>query len=253
MFAGVEALSKTKLRLFRTLQQKRGRRKHRMFLAEGWKLLNEALQAGWQPQAVVYNQELEAQVLSAPIPEAVPLYSLPPGQLSELTDQPNPEGVFTVLQLPPHRPVTGLRGPAMVLWQVQDPGNFGTLLRSAEWFGFSAIYCAPGTVDCYNPKVVRASMGALFHLPVYYPENLAELLASTTLPVYAAHMHGEAVAPGQLAPTGLLLLGNEANGLPPELLAYRTVKPVRIPGRGASDSLNVAVAGSILAYIMAGT
>jgi TrmH family RNA methyltransferase len=248
-------LSKAKLAVYSTLPDKRGRQKHGLFLAEGVKLVHEALLGNWPVECVVLLAEAGLrrwQALLPQWPEAaqrVPVALAQPHEYRQLSDQPNPEGVLAVLRLPqPVAPEAALQLPAFALHEVQDPGNLGTLLRTADWFGFRAVYCSRGTVDCFNPKVVRSAMGSVLRVPVLYTDDITAFVAQHAEHALAAVLGGEPLSATAVAGRRLVVLGAETHGLPPELARCPGVQPVAIPGRGGAESLNVAVAGGILAY-----
>ena len=141
--------------------------------------------------------------------------------------------------------------PALFLWKLQDPGNLGTLIRTAEWFGFRSVIASAGTAECWNPKVVRASMGSVFRLPVFYPDDWINILMRNLNQTVAAAMDGKALKRGTFKTKPCLLLGNEANGLPEKILQLSSLQKVTIPGGKATESLNVSTAGAILMYQLA--
>lgn len=250
----MEPLSKAKLGIYRTLAQRKMRQKHGLFVAEGLKLLEEALLSGWVPDALVLLPSFDPQRLP-PLPPRTRLYVAQPHEFAELTDQPAPEGVLSILPLPTHASESlaipsPLPLPAFALHQVQDPGNLGTLLRTADWFGFQAIYTSPGTVDAFNPKAVRAAMGAVFRVPVYPVPDFTAFIATHAAHVLATALDGPTLRPAHANGRGLVLLGAESHGLPPELINIPGIQSVCIPGRGGAESLNVAAAGAIMGFVL---
>lgn len=132
----------------------------------------------------------------------------------------------------------------IALDSVQDPGNMGTILRLADWFGVQKVICSKTTVDIYNPKVIQATMGAFLRIQVEYLD-LKEFFATTDLPVYGALLEGKNVYAQPLKPHGILLMGNEGNGISDELKPFIS-QPLTIPKKGQTESLNVSIATSIL-------
>ena len=132
----------------------------------------------------------------------------------------------------------------LVVDGVQDPGNMGTLIRTADWFGVHRIVCSIETVDLYNPKVVQSTMGSIFRVPVVYTD-LGEYLSQSKLPKYGALMEGKSLQEYRFEGTGILVVGNEGNGVSAEIVD-KIDHPVHIPGKGGAESLNVAVAAGIL-------
>jgi len=131
----------------------------------------------------------------------------------------------------------------LALDNVQDPGNFGTILRLAGWFGVSKVIASQDSVEVYNPKVVQASMGAVFHVNVTYTD-LNAFFQDTNLPVYGALLEGENVYQTQLPSKAILLLGNEGNGISESLISFIS-HPIHIPKFGNGESLNVAMATGV--------
>ena len=132
---------------------------------------------------------------------------------------------------------------SLVLDGVQDPGNMGTIIRTADWFGISHIICSEDSVDAYNPKVVQASMGSLSRMNVYYI-NLATTLPKIGLPIFGAMLNGENIYKTDFGTEGFIVMGNEGNGLRPEIEALIN-KAVTIPRVGKAESLNVGIATAL--------
>jgi TrmH family RNA methyltransferase len=131
----------------------------------------------------------------------------------------------------------------LLLDGIQDPGNLGTIIRTADWFGFKQVICSTDTAEAYNPKVVQASMGSLARMEVIYT-NLEDLIRNSSLPTFAATLGGTSIFETNFGSEGLLILGNEGNGIRPEILE-KVGNQVTIPQFGAAESLNVAVSAGI--------
>jgi TrmH family RNA methyltransferase len=248
MFAPMPSLSQAKLRLFRALGDKRYRRKHGLFLAEGIKLTAEALASGWPLAAVVHTPGIEPPNR---VPEGCTVYEAAPEDFRQISGQQSPEGILVVAKLPEPPAAPPTAGPAFVLWDVRDPGNLGTLLRTADWFGFRGVYLSAGCADPYNPKVVRAAMGAIFRVPVAPWDDFDGLLRAEARRILVADMQGTPLPEAATAGRDLILLGSESHGVPPQFADAPGILPVAIPGGGGAESLNVAIAGGILAYAIA--
>jgi len=133
---------------------------------------------------------------------------------------------------------------SLVLDNIQDPGNMGTIIRTADWFGITDIVCSEDTVDVYNPKVVQATMGSLARVNVHYV-SLEQVLPQIGLPVFGAMLDGENIYNSNFDTEGLLVMGNEGNGISPAIERLITTK-ITIPRAGKAESLNVAIATAIL-------
>ena len=157
-----------------------------------------------------------------------------------------PNKALAIFKIPQPKPIE-VNGLIVALDAVRDPGNLGTIIRICDWFGIKELICSTETVDCFNPKVVQATMGSITRVNITYV-NLIHFLKDTKLPVYGAFMEGENVYNTQLPENGILVMGNEANGISKEVEAIITNK-ISIPRFGAlqeTESLNVATATAIL-------
>jgi len=132
---------------------------------------------------------------------------------------------------------------SLVLDGIQDPGNLGTIIRTADWFGFKNVICSINTVEVYNPKTVQATMGSLCRVNVVY-EELSELLKDSKIPVFGAMLNGDSLYDTQWGTEGIVILGNEGQGVSPEIIKLIN-HPVTIPRVGEAESLNVAVSAAI--------
>jgi len=167
-------------------------------------------------------------------------------QMQQLADTRTPQGLIAVVPiLPPAPPTAGER--AVYFHEIQDPGNLGTVLRTLAWFGGFRCLLSPGSVDPYNAKAVRASMGALFHVPVELDVS-ADTLPARFRRIACMDLHGEPIVAPAFADHDCYVFGNEARGLPEELIALLGAHRFTIPGGGGIDSLNVASAVNICAY-----
>ncbi|WP_194744484.1 TrmH family RNA methyltransferase [Thermaurantiacus tibetensis] len=250
----IVSAANARVKRLRALKDKKHRRAEGLFLAEGLRIGIEALDAGWAPQAVAYAADREDHPLIRRLLRACRGDLLPctPAVLSTLSGKDNPQAVVAAFPIP-SRSLADLRPGARLLAaeRLRDPGNLGTLLRTCDGAGASGMILMGDCTDPYSVEAVRASMGAIFTVPVVHA-SLADVLAwkarhGATLTGAALHPAARdyrAVAYGRPA---LLLLGNEAEGLPPALLEACD-QLVRIPMRGRADSLNVAIAGALLLY-----
>jgi TrmH family RNA methyltransferase len=231
----VESLSKNKIKLVRSLQRKKFRDEYGMFILEGRKSVLEAIEQ--HPDLIEFVISLED---SKPLhPEH---YSLPESELKKISGLTSGTGWIAVLKKPKIEASNG--DFTVVLDGVQDPGNLGTIIRTCDWFGINRIVCSKDSVDCFNEKTVQATMGSIFRVEVEYTD-LQEFLGSFDGPIYGALMEGEDVFKSGYEPKGALVLGNEGNGVRPEIEKFIT-HPLHIPGKGKAESLNVAIAGGIL-------
>lgn len=224
-----------------------------MFLAEGPHLVDELLRSGLAARQVLHTSEAAAdaevrEILERCRNREIPVEEVPPGELEEFADTVTPRGVLAVAEIPARDRGDLGRGDWLVLDAIQDPGNLGTILRTAEALGATGAVSLPGTVDPWNPKVVRASAGSIFRVPVVNAglEELAGWLREASLELWAADPEGEPVGRDLEAPSRLaLVLGNEGAGVREEILSTAD-RRVAVRLRGPVESLNVAMAAAIL-------
>jgi len=231
-----------------------GRREQRRFTAEGPTLLAEAERSGLVPREVYATERGLAVVGTEAVARlehsAVPVYEVPERAYARLSDLETASGVLAVLDLPEREPadVIARDGPVLLLAGVGDPGNAGTLVRSAEAFGAAGVLFGRGGVDPFNPKTVRAAMGSLFRVPLAQvdPGELFALAERSGRTIVAADKDGDDLRTVALPPRVVLAVGNERRGVRDWL--PRWDRAVRIPQRPDAESLNAAVAGSVLLY-----
>lgn len=237
-------LSKSLIRLITSLQHKKFRRQHGLFCVEGIKSILEFVDSSYTVDTIFATSSAAAKLNK--IPENIKLVYLTEEELKKLSFLTNPQGALALVKIPSADDIEAmdLRGKhSLVLDDVQDPGNLGTIIRTAEWFGFKQIIASTDTVDVYNPKVVQATMGSLARMQVIYTD-IEKLIASNTIPSYGALLAGESIYKVDFQHEGLIILGNEGNGIRPTLLPKIT-QAVTIPAFGKAESLNVAVAATV--------
>jgi TrmH family RNA methyltransferase len=240
-----------RIALVRELRTAKGRRAEGRFAAEGPTLLEEADRSGLRPQEIYATAGGLARFASSRWEaEGIPIYLVPDRVFERLSDVESPTGVLAVFELP-KRTVSDVLagdGPILLLAGVNDPGNAGTLVRSAEAFGAAGVLFGRGGVDPFAPKVVRAAMGSIFRLPVasVEAEELLAAAAAAGRPVIATDTEGEDAAVVGIPANAVLAVGNERRGVRDWL--PRWDRAVRIRQRSSAESLNAAVAGSIVLY-----
>lgn len=212
---------------------------HRLFFVEGVKSVMELLNSGLKEHLILATVEKAPEIPY----EGVHLIS--ENDLRQLSALHTPSGVLGVFEIPKTGELT-YKDWVVALDSVQDPGNLGTIIRLCDWFGIQHLVCSNGTVDCYNPKTLQATMGSIARVTVQYVD-LNVFLAGQSLPVYGAFMDGTAMYGQALPKKGVLILGNEANGISTKI-AEQITERIAIPQFGAqqTESLNVASATAIL-------
>ena len=250
----MEHISKAQVKFVRSLQLKKYRDEHGLFVAEGDKCIEE-LRKGFELEYLIVEEDLSS------VSEAVCTLSAKRSEIEQMSGLKTPQGSIAVFRKPKvgYGDRTMGHDLTLLLDGIQDPGNLGTIIRTCDWFGVKEIICSPDTVDCYNPKVVQATMGALVRIRLVYrdlvPLIKAEHYAGT-------HIFGTLLDGKNLYETlstkdqrlttndrSIIIMGNEGNGISEEVRKYIT-HPIRIPsypeGAETSESLNVAIATAVV-------
>ncbi|MCL1630583.1 RNA methyltransferase [Sporolactobacillus sp. CPB3-1] len=242
------SLQNEKVKLWKKLKLRKWREREQKYLIEGPHLVQEAVfSAREQVNTILID---EAFHLPAEWPlDGIEIFQVTHKIFTELTQTETPQGIIAICEM--SRPAVLLKpGRYLLVDGVQDPGNLGTLIRTADAFGLDTIYLGDGCVDGYNAKTLRSAQGSHFHLPVVH-KNLFQLskeMKAQKIPLYGSSLQGHEL--DQVSVNGPyfgLVVGNEGNGASPELLAEMD-QQVKIPMRGSAESLNVAVASGILLY-----
>ena len=213
------------------------------FIAEGEKILAEILEfAPTSIFLIVCTQESLEKIKER---DPFDIFIASPSEFERVSLLKSPQGILVVLKntLSEANKLDPTKS-TLVLDNIQDPGNLGTILRTADWFGINQIYCSENTVDCFNPRVVQASMGSLFRLTINYGD-LSEFLSKQTLPIYGALLEGESCYKSKIKENAILIIGNEGSGISKEIIT-KIQHPITIPRTGNGESLNVAVACGVL-------
>ena len=232
------SLSKNHIKLITSLSQKKYRQKYKLFVVEGVKVVQEFLNSSYELD-IVFSSDTDFSSTNKFI-------EITDQELKKISSLKNPNKVLAIFKIPNQiNPIMG--GLILVLDSINDPGNLGTIIRLCDWFGIEQLVCSNETVDCFNPKVVQASLGSLTRVAVSYLD-LKKYLQNASVPIFVADMDGLDVYKTKLPDSALLVLGNEANGISDEIKQLVTTK-ITIPRFGAiqqTESLNVATASAIL-------
>ncbi|OYD43495.1 TrmH family RNA methyltransferase [Sphingobacterium cellulitidis] len=237
-------LSKAQISLITSLQHKKFRTQHNLFVVEGIKSVLEFIHSSYKISKIFATAEAAAKL--GKIPQNIKLDELTDAEFNKISGLKNPQGALALVEIPQFDQLhlTNLKGKhSLILDDVQDPGNLGTIIRTAEWFGIENIICSIGTVDAYNPKVVQATMGSLSRIEIHYLD-LEEFILKNNMPIFGALLNGESIYETNFGDEGFIMMGNEGNGIR-ESLIPKVDKAVTIPRVGNAESLNVAVATTI--------
>ena len=242
-------ISKNQIKYVHQLELKKFRKQEGLFIAEGHKVVGDLLRAGFKPRQIFAIQEW--------ITDNTSLLSVLDSQLSEVNLEEltrlsllqHPQQVLALFPIPDEQTIPSPKNALSILLDnVQDPGNLGTIIRIADWFGIDTIYCSLGTVDAWNPKVVQATMGSIARVHIKYvdPQLLFDSLPDK-FPVYGTFLDGDNIYTQQLSQQGIIVMGNEGNGIS-DAVRSRVTHKLLIPDfhKGdTADSLNVAIATAI--------
>jgi len=237
-------LSKAQISLITSLQNKKYRKQHGLFIVEGIKSVMEFISSIYEVESIFYTDDANTKV--GKISHNIKSHELTETEFQKISALKSPQGILALVKLPLQQKIvpSNLKNKfSLVLDDVQDPGNLGTIIRTAEWFGIEHIICSIGTVDAYNPKVVQATMGSLARLQIHYTD-LTDFIPATGLKVYGALLDGQSIYQTVWAKEGLIVMGNEGNGISDEIIPLID-QAVTIPRLGQAESLNVAVATTI--------
>ena len=240
-------LSKNKIKYIHSLELKKNRKKEGVFVAEGHKLVGDLLPHFHCRLILATTTWLEEHHDI----QADEIIEITPEELVKASLLKTPQEVLAIFEQPQYDYTTDVikNSLCLALDDIQDPGNLGTIIRLADWFGIEHIFCSQGTVDVYNSKVIQATMGALARVKVHYC-NLPELISSLkNVPVYGTFLDGENIYNKPLSENGLIIMGNEGNGVSKEvsqLINNKLYIPNYPTGRATSESLNVAIATAVV-------
>ena len=232
-------ITKNQIKFIKSLSLKKNRIKEQLFIAEGEKVVSELLKSDFEIKNIYATKEWKVRNDN--------ITQISNAELQRISNLKSPNKVLAIVQFKNHKIIKHDR-ITLVLDEINDPGNLGTIIRMCDWFGVKQIICSKNTVDIFNPKVVQSAMGSAFRVKVYYTD-LENYLSDITTPIYGAFMDGKNLKEVKIPKSAHLVMGNEANGISAEINKLITDK-VAIKNIGKSaESLNVAVATSILLHV----
>jgi len=237
-------ISQNKVKFIQSLHTKKIRQKLGCFLVEGAKNVLEVLASDWHVMEIAATEAFASEQLSD---INIPIYLVGQAELEKLGTLQTNDAAIAVVAIPSANQdfslVKAQSGYYLALDEVRDPGNLGTIIRIADWYGITGILANNGTAELYNPKVIAASMGSFVRVPFYYC-NLPEVLAQSALPIYGTFMEGESLHKVAFPSGAIIVMGNESNGISEEV-AQVVQRRITIPRYGLAESLNVGIATAI--------
>ena len=239
----ITSLRNPRVSQWRSLRDRKGRLETQSFLIEGIRSVEEALQSSADICALIVREDYT----DLPVTD-IPVYQVPDHLMAHICDTKTPQGIAAQVAFP----VSAVQGRKLIAMDgVQDPGNVGTILRTADAAGLDGLILSDTCADIFSPKVLRATMGSVFHLPCERVASLPERLKQLDMPILASVLDGEPFfgALKQLPDSFCLVIGNEGNGISPEVQAAATHR-LTLPMKGNAESLNAAIAAGIMMYAL---
>ncbi|UKK54931.1 RNA methyltransferase [Prevotella sp. E2-28] len=228
-------ISKNQIKFVHQLEQKKYRKKEGLFVAEGPKVVGDLLRAGFNAQEIYATKEWNNNGMHA--------QEVTDEELRKVSFLQHPQQVLALFEIPSGK-LSSDSALSLALDDVQDPGNLGTIIRIADWFGISTIYCSENTVDAWSPKVVQATMGSIARVNIVYTD-LKELIQNATVPVYGTLLDGQNIYTQELSQDGIIVMGNEGNGISQAIRPLINRKLLIPQFHEGPESLNVAIATAI--------
>ena len=228
-------ISKNQIKFVRQLEQKKYRKKEGLFVAEGPKVVGDLLRAGFKAHTIFATSEWESQGQT--------FQEVSDEELRRVSFLQHPQRVLALFFIPTES-VPSVSSLSLALDDVQDPGNLGTIIRIADWFGIDTIYCSENTADAWSPKVVQATMGSIARVNIIYID-LQELISKAQVPVYGTLLDGQDIYTQELSKEGIIVMGNEGNGISAPIRKLINRKLLIPQFHEGPESLNVAIATAI--------
>lgn len=228
-------ISKNQIKFVRQLEQKKYRKKEGLFVAEGPKVVGDLLRAGFKAHTIFATSEWESQGQT--------FQEVSDEELRRVSFLQHPQRVLALFFIPTES-VPSVSSLSLALDDVQDPGNLGTIIRIADWFGIDTIYCSENTADAWSPKVVQATMGSIARVNIIYTD-LQELISKAQVPVYGTLLDGQDIYTQELSKEGIIVMGNEGNGISAPIRKLINRKLLIPQFHEGPESLNVAIATAI--------
>lgn len=244
-------ISKNKIKFIHSLEQKKNRRQENAFIAEGHKTVGDLLLEGFEPLLIVHTEEWKSPII---LPSSTEIIQTSEEYLIKTSLLVHPQQVIGVFKIPQETQCSieliAEKDLVLCLDGIQDPGNLGTIIRTADWFGIRHLFCSQQTVDAFSPKVVQATMGSIARVNIHYTD-IAALLKGLkhNTPIYGTLLNGDDIYQQKLDNRGVIIIGNEGKGISEEiqqLITHRLTIPTFNTSNKTAESLNVSIATAIV-------
>ena len=247
-------ISANKIKFINSLKSKKNRHKSGYFVAEGDKIVGDLLRSDWEITELFAKEEWIEKTQNEKLTKRITIHDVKYEELKKISSLKTPHNVLAIVRIPVSTNTFTLFSDELhiLLDNIQDPGNLGTIIRTSGWFGIHSIICSPESVDNYNPKVIQASMNAFVHTKVYYFDlkKVLKQFKQAKLPVYGTFTNGDSIYNTELSSNGAILLGNESKGISDELHPFITnrlnIPSYQKPDKSNVESLNIAAAAAIV-------
>ena len=235
-------ISKANIQLVKSLQDKKQRQKYNQFVVEGEKSITELLKSPFTVLKLYAVSEFLTQY--AQLLKNVSFEEVNDKELKQMSAHMAPQKAIAVVKMPDESSIPSTVKLILALDEIQDPGNLGTIIRIADWYGIEHIVCSRGCTDVYNPKCINSTMGSFLRVKVHY-QDIIQVAEQTKLPIMVAVLEGQNIHKGNLPKEGVLVIGNEGHGVHPTIIAKAKHK-LSIPSYGGAESLNAAISTAII-------
>jgi TrmH family RNA methyltransferase len=235
-------ISKTNIRLVKGLQDKKQRQKYNQFVVEGEKSITELLTSNYKILKIfAFKSWIEENIGKMDTSICI---EVDEQEMKQISIHLAPPRVLVILEIPNPYVLEINNGFVLALDEIQDPGNLGTIIRIADWYGIKQIICSKGCTDVYAPKCINSTMGSFFRVNVFYGDIL-EYASQSDLPLLVSTFDGQNIHKGNLPKSGILVIGNEGHGIHPNIIKASNYQ-VTIPKFGNAESLNAGVSAAVL-------
>lgn len=247
-------LSKNKIKFINSIKKKKYRDLHQVFFAEGEKIIDELLKSDVEFLNIFATEEWMEQQKKLDVKISQKIEIITPGELKKISALSSPNNVLATIKIPKtdYNKIEISNKLSILLDDINDPGNLGTIIRIADWFGIENIFCTKESVDLYNPKVVQATMGAIFRVKVHYvdfQELLTEFADTDHFNIYGTFLEGKNIYYEKLSEKGFVIMGSESHGISEQWTPYIHNKlfiPYYPVNKKSSESLNISIATAII-------